>query len=114
MKFKMNIYLLIAIAIIGAITGSLAMSLGEIEPAASAAIILVSVLVLGGGAGSVSSQAEIDRLTSIETAAASRPTAPSSPARTLSANLSSCWMRKAVCCERRLHRGALPARCRSP
>lgn len=67
MKFKINIYLLIAVAIIGAITGSLAMSLGEIEPAASAAIILVSVLLLGWGAGSVSSQAEIDRLTSIET-----------------------------------------------
>ena len=67
MKFKFNIYLVIAVAIIGAITGSLAMSLGEIEPAASAAIILVSVLVLGWGAGSVSSQAEIDRLTSIET-----------------------------------------------
>ena len=67
MKFKINIYLLIAVAIIGAITGSLAMSLGEIEPAASAAIILLSVLVLGWGAGSVSSQAEIDRLTSIET-----------------------------------------------
>lgn len=67
MKFKINIYLLIAVAIIGAITGSLAMSLGEIEPAASAAIILVSVLVLGWGAGSMSSQAEIDRLTSIET-----------------------------------------------
>ena len=66
MKFKFNIYLIIAVAIIGAITGSLAMSLGEIEPAASAAIILVSVLVLGWGAGSVSSQAEIDRLTSIE------------------------------------------------
>ena len=68
MKFKFNIYLIIAVAIIGAITGSLAMSLGEIEPAASAAIILVSVLLLGWGAGSVSSQAEIDRLTSIETA----------------------------------------------
>ena len=67
MKFKLNIYLIIAVAIIGAITGSLAMSLGEIEPAASAAIILLSVLVLGWGAGSVSSQAEIDRLTSIET-----------------------------------------------
>lgn len=67
MKFKFNIYLIIAVAIIGAITGSLAMSLGEIEPAASAAIILVSVLVLGWGAGSVASQAEIDRLTSIET-----------------------------------------------
>ena len=67
MKFKFNIYLIIAVAIIGAITGSLAMSLGEIEPAASAAIILVSVLLLGWGAGSVSSQAEIDRLTSIET-----------------------------------------------
>ena len=67
MKFKFNIYLIIAVAIIGTITGSLAMSLGEIEPAASAAIILVSVLVLGWGAGSVSSQAEIDRLTSIET-----------------------------------------------
>ena len=67
MKFKFNIYLIIAVAIIGAITGSLAMSLGEIEPAASAAIILVSVLVLGWGAGSVSAQAEIDRLTSIET-----------------------------------------------
>ncbi|MBH1982023.1 MAG: hypothetical protein I8H79_05685 [Burkholderiales bacterium] len=67
MKFKFNIYLVIAVAIIGAITGSLAMSLGEIEPAASAAIILVSVLVLGWGAGSMSSQAEIDRLTSIET-----------------------------------------------
>ncbi|WP_426072218.1 hypothetical protein [Janthinobacterium sp. DSP2-3-3] len=67
MKFKINIYLLIAVAIIGTITGSLAMSLGEIEPAASAAIILLSVLVLGWGAGSMSSQAEIDRLTSIET-----------------------------------------------
>lgn len=67
MKFKINIYLLIAVAVIGTITGSLAMSLGEIEPAASAAIILLSVLVLGWGAGSVSSQAEIDRLTSIET-----------------------------------------------
>ena len=67
MKFKFNIYLIIAVAIIGTITGSLAMSLGEIEPAASAAIILLSVLVLGWGAGSVSSQAEIDRLTSIET-----------------------------------------------
>lgn len=67
MKFKINIYLLIAVSIIGAITGSLAISLGEIEPAASAAIILLSVLVLGWGAGSVSSQAEIDRLTSIET-----------------------------------------------
>lgn len=64
---KFNIYLVIAMAVIGAITGSLAMSLGEIEPAASAAIILLSVLVLGWGAGSVSSQAEIDRLTSIET-----------------------------------------------
>ena len=68
MKFKFNIYLIIAVAIIGAITGSLAMSLGEIEPAASAAIILVSVLVLGWGAGSVASQAEIDRLTGIESA----------------------------------------------
>ena len=67
MKFKFNIYLIIAVAIIGAITGSLAMSLGEIELAASAAIILVSVLVLGWGAGTMSSQAEIDRLTSIET-----------------------------------------------
>ena len=67
MKFKFNIYLIIAVAIIGAITGSLAMSLGEIEPAASAAIILLSVLVLGWGAGTMSSQAEIDRLTSIET-----------------------------------------------
>ena len=67
MKFKFNIYLIIAVAIIGAITGSLAMSLGEIEPAASAAIILLSVLVLGWGAGSVASRAEIDRLTSIET-----------------------------------------------
>ncbi|OFJ47688.1 hypothetical protein BA896_000345 [Janthinobacterium lividum] len=64
---KFNIYLVIAVAIIGTITGSLAVSLGEIEPAASAAIILVSVLVLGWGAGSMSSQAEIDRLTSIET-----------------------------------------------
>lgn len=67
MKFKFNIYLIIAVAIIGAITGSLAMSLGEIEPAVSAAIILVSVLVLGWGAGARSAQAEIDRLTSIET-----------------------------------------------
>lgn len=68
MKFKFNIYLLIAVAIIGTITGSLAMSLGETEPAASAAIILLSVLLLGWGAGRMSSQAEIDRLTSIETA----------------------------------------------
>ena len=68
MKFKFNLYLVIAVAIIGAITGSLAVSLGEIEPAASAAIILVSVLVLGWGAGGVSSQAEIDRLTGIEPA----------------------------------------------
>ena len=67
MKFKFNIYLIIAVAIIGAIAGSLAMSLGEIEPALSAAIILVSVLLLGWGAGTVSAQAEIDRLTSIET-----------------------------------------------
>ena len=68
MKFKCNIYLIIAVAIIGAITGSLAMSLGEIEPAASAAIILVSVLILGWGAGGVSSRAEIERLTGIEEA----------------------------------------------
>lgn len=68
MKFKFNIYLIIAVAIIGAITGSLAMSLGEIEPAASAAIILVSVLVLGWGAGTMSSRAEIERLTGIESA----------------------------------------------
>lgn len=67
MKFKFNIYLIIAMAIIGIITGSLAVSLGEVEPAASAAIILVSVLVLGWGAGAMSSRAEIDRLTSIET-----------------------------------------------
>lgn len=64
---KFNIYLVIAMAIIGIITGSLAVSLGEVEPAASAAIILVSVLVLGWGAGAMSSRAEIDRLTSIET-----------------------------------------------
>ena len=64
---KFNIYLVIALAIIGIITGSLAVSLDEIEPAASAAIILVSVLVLGWGAGTKSSRAEIDRLTSIET-----------------------------------------------
>lgn len=64
---KFNIYLAIAMAIIGIITGSLAVSLGEVEPAASAAIILVSVLVLGWGAGAMSSRAEIDRLTSIET-----------------------------------------------
>lgn len=67
MKLKFNIYLIIAVAIIGAITASLAMSLGEIEPALSAAIILVSVLLLGWGAGTISAQAEIDRLTSIET-----------------------------------------------
>jgi sulfite exporter TauE/SafE len=65
---KFNIYLVIAVAIIGAITGSLAMSLGEIEPAASAAIILVSVLVLGWGAGNMSSRAEIERLSGIEEA----------------------------------------------
>ncbi|PKV47964.1 hypothetical protein CLU92_5492 [Janthinobacterium sp. 61] len=64
---KFNTYLVIAMAIIGIITGSLAVSLGEIEPAVSAAIILVSVLVLGWGAGARSAQAEIDRLTSIET-----------------------------------------------
>ena len=64
---KFNIYLVIAMAIIGIITSSLAVSLGEVEPAASAAIILVSVLVLGWGAGAMSSRAEIDRLTSIET-----------------------------------------------
>ncbi|QKY02785.1 hypothetical protein G3257_11395 [Janthinobacterium lividum] len=68
MKFKFNIYLFIAMAIIGGITSSLAMSLGEIEPAASAAIILLAVLVLGWGAGTMSSRAEINRLTSIETA----------------------------------------------
>jgi len=65
---KVNVYLLIAVAIIGTITGSLAISLGEIEPAASAAIILVSVLVLGWGAGTMSSRAEIERLTGIESA----------------------------------------------
>ncbi|SIQ21322.1 hypothetical protein SAMN05880566_102206 [Janthinobacterium sp. TND4EL3] len=66
---KFNIYLVIAVAIISAIAGSLAMSLGEIEPALTAAIILLSVLVLGWGAGAMSSQAEIDRLTSIEAGA---------------------------------------------
>jgi sulfite exporter TauE/SafE len=64
---KFNFYILIAVAIIGTITGSLAVSLGEVEPAASAAIILLSVLVLGWGAGRMSGRAEIDRLTSIET-----------------------------------------------
>ena len=68
MKIKFNFYLVLAVAIIGAITGSLAMSLGEIEPAATAAIILVSVLVLGWGAGTMSARAEIERLTGIETA----------------------------------------------
>jgi len=68
MKFKFNLYLVIAVAIIGAITGSLAVSLGEVEPAASAAIILVSVLVLGWGAGNMSSRAEIERLTGVEEA----------------------------------------------
>ena len=68
MKFKFNMYLVLAVAIIGAITGSLAVSLGEVEPAASAAIILVSVLVLGWGAGNMSSRAEIERLTGIEEA----------------------------------------------
>lgn len=68
MKFKFNFYLVIAVAIIGAICGSLAMSLGEIEPALTAAIILVSVLVLGWGAGGVSSRAEIERLSGIEEA----------------------------------------------
>lgn len=64
---KFNFYIIIAVAIISGITTSLAMSLGDIEPALSAAIVLFSVLVLGWGAGRMSSQAEIDRLTSIET-----------------------------------------------
>lgn len=68
MKFKFNLYLVIAVAIIGTITGSLAVSLGEVEPAASAAIILVSVLILGWGAGNMSSRAEIERLTGVEEA----------------------------------------------
>lgn len=66
MKFKFNLYLVIAVAIIGTITGSLAVSLGSIEPALTAAIILLSVLVLGWGAGNMSSRAEIERLTGIE------------------------------------------------
>lgn len=68
MKFKFNLYLVIAVAIIGAITGSLAVSLGSIEPALTAAIILLSVLVLGWGAGTMSSRAEIERLTGIDEA----------------------------------------------
>ena len=68
MKFKFNIYRIIAVAIIGAITGSLAVSLGSIEPALTAAIILLSVLVLGWGAGTMSSRAEIERLTGIDEA----------------------------------------------
>ncbi len=68
MKFKFNLYLVIAVAIIGTITGSLAASLGSVEPALTAAIILLSVLVLGWGAGNMSSRAEIERLTGIETA----------------------------------------------
>ncbi|WP_426076495.1 hypothetical protein [Janthinobacterium sp. PSPC3-1] len=68
MKFKFNLYLVIAVAIIGTITGSLAASLGSVEPALTAAIILLSVLVLGWGAGTMSSCAEIERLTGIEEA----------------------------------------------
>ena len=68
MKFKFNMYLVIAVAIIGTITGSLAASLGSVEPALTAAIILLSVLVLGWGAGNMSSRAEIERLTGIEEA----------------------------------------------
>lgn len=68
MKFKFNLYLVIAVAIIGTITGSLAVSLGSIEPALTAAIILLSVLVLGWGAGTMSSRAEIERLTGIDEA----------------------------------------------
>ena len=68
MKFKFNLYLVIAVAIIGTITGSLAASLGSVEPALTAAIILLSVLVLGWGAGTMSSRAEIERLTGIESA----------------------------------------------
>lgn len=68
MKFKFNLYLVIAVAIIGTITGSLAASLGSIEPALTAAIILLSVLVLGWGAGTMSSRAEIERLTGIDEA----------------------------------------------
>lgn len=64
---KFNFYILIAVAIISGITTSLAMSLGDIEPALSAAIVLFSVLVLGWGAGRMAGRAEIDRLTSIET-----------------------------------------------
>ena len=68
MKFKFNLYLVIAVAIIGAITGSLAVSLGSVEPALTAAIILLSVLVLGWGAGRMADRAEIERLTGIESA----------------------------------------------
>lgn len=64
---KFNIYVVIAIAIIGTISGSLAASLDDIEPALSAAILMFLVLVLGWGAGRLAGRAEIDRLTSIET-----------------------------------------------
>lgn len=65
---RLNMYLVIAVAIIGAICGSLAVSLGEVEPALTAGIVLVSVLVLGWGAGCVSSRAEIERLSGVEEA----------------------------------------------
>lgn len=57
-----------ALAIIATITTSLVLSTGEAEPAMSAAILLLSTLALGWGAGAHASRHQVDRLTRLERA----------------------------------------------
>lgn len=63
---KLNFYLMIALAIIAAITGSLAMGSGGAAAATAACILMVCILVLGLAAGRCDSEAELARMASIE------------------------------------------------
>lgn len=65
---RLNLYLVLALAIICAIACSLAISAGDSVPAVAAAILLMVILVLGWAAGRMDARAEIARLSSIESA----------------------------------------------
>lgn len=58
---NLNVYLLIALAIISCIVSSLAYS-ADVVPAVFAVLLLVSILVLGMAAGQHDSRAEIEHL----------------------------------------------------
>lgn len=58
---NINVYLLIALAIIAFIVSSLAYS-ADVVPAVFAVLLLVAILVLGMAAGQHDSRAEIERL----------------------------------------------------